>query len=58
MDRQAGAEIEVTPEMIEAGVDVALSYDSEELLENITGIVPEIYRAMCSVALECRRKSF
>ena len=47
--RQTGAEIEVTPEMIEAGTEVLGMYDPAE--DGVTGWAEEIYREM-----ECARK--
>jgi len=46
---QAGAEIEVTPEMIEAGVGVILDYYSEELQDEAPCVVRNVYQAMFSV---------
>ena len=48
MPRDAGADdgIEVTPEMIEAGVDALFRYESSEVFESPRGVVSEIYAAI------------
>lgn len=51
MDGQAGAEIEITPAMIEAGYRVlCASGVAEEPLPSDRLVVEEMYRAMASVA--------
>ncbi len=44
-DLQAGAEIEVTPEMIECGFDILLNYG---LTEQVEDAVLDVYREMAS----------
>ncbi len=46
-DGQASAEIEVTPEMIEAGVCELTGFDGNE--DSGSQLVVRIYRAMCLV---------
>ncbi len=36
---QAGAGVEITPEMIEGGVDVLLGYDSRDLMETSSSLI-------------------
>jgi hypothetical protein len=45
-DRQAGAEIEITPTMIQAGTDVLHFVDADQLWLNAVDIVSAIYLAM------------
>ena len=52
-DRHAGAEIEVTPEMVEAGFDVLLNHGVTELTQNAA---LEVYRAMASRAPDHQRR--
>lgn len=52
----AGVQIETTPDMVEAGVGVALSHESEDRSKNIIEIAPEIYRAMAAVRIAIERK--
>lgn len=48
--RQASApEVEITPEMIEAGVIVLLGFDSAEIFDSAGVVVSEIYAAMRSI---------
>ena len=49
-NRQAGGGIEITPEMLEAGVGELLSFFSEDLSDTPEPIVADIYRAMASLA--------
>lgn len=49
-DGQAGAEIEVTPEMIEAGVSILFEYDPD--FDNERDVVARIYRA-CRERVTC-----
>ena len=48
--RQAGVEIEITPEMIEAGLGAIAEFDSDELSTESETIVRSIFRAMMAVA--------
>ena len=40
-------EIEITPEMVEAGVEAAAIYDSDD---SLTDVVTAVYRAMIAAA--------
>ena len=52
MARQAGAqdEIEMTPEMIEAGADVFMEFDERDWVASLDEIVRAVYRAMARAA--------
>ena len=52
MTERKPEEIEITPEMIEAGVDVYLSYDSRDSAE--ADLARDIFRAMWRARLEER----
>ncbi len=48
-------EIEITPEMIEAGFYVLLDYESDEVKSH--GVVERVYRAMWAVAPQSRAEA-
>ena len=51
-ERQAGSEIEITPEMIEAGGDAIAELGLGEE-PSVVALVTAVYRAMCA-ASDCR----
>ena len=53
-DRQAGVEIEITPEMIEAGVEKLLGFYSDEIFDSADVVVAEAYKAMALVVPQSR----
>ncbi len=57
--RQAGAEVEITPEMVEAGIDVLLDFGTGEDLaaSELSLVVKAILSAMRGAAGQSRDRS-
>ena len=48
--RQAGAQVEITPEIIEAGVATMLEYYSDDLQDAAEQVVRDVFSAMISAS--------